>query len=316
MFSIRRDVWRGKRAKHASPLRPTAAIIICVDISSLVQGYSKGLYSSWLHYKPDHLLVDCGEGCASSLGNSGYAIERVLLTHGHIDHIAGLPVLLWARAAGMGDNEKPLQIYYPRDDQYIADMMQFLERTRAKVAFDLQFISLDENASIPLTESGTHARRITTFATQHMIGRLTLGYKILETRSRLKIEYSKCAQNELRDLSMSGAALSESYEATIAAFGGDGLALNVDDVRDAELLVHEATILDANDRKHQLHATVGEALQVARDANVKTLLLQHFSGRYRTSEIKKCVQDEAARVGVTCDVWCLFRDKLWREIAR
>lgn len=287
-----------------------------MDISSLVQSYSKGLYASWLHYKPDNLLVDCGEGCATTLGNAGYAIDRVLLTHGHIDHIAGLPVLLWARAAGMGDNEKPLEIYYPRDDQYVADMMQFLERTRAKVPFDLQFIPLDANASISLTESGTHSRRIQTFATQHMPGRLTLGYKILETRSRLKVEYSKLSQNELRDLSISGATLSGNYEAIIAAFGGDGLALNPDDVRDAELLVHEATILDAQDRKHQLHATVGEAMNVAHAANVKTLLLQHFSGRYRTSEIKKCVHEEAARLELSCEVWCLFRDKLWRELGR
>lgn len=285
-----------------------------MEVSSLVLAYSKGLYSTWTYYKPDNLLIDCGEGCATTLGNSGYGINRVLLTHGHIDHIAGLPVLLWARAAGMGDNEKPLEIYYPRDDLYLADMMQFLERTRAKVPFDLQFLPLDAGSSIPLTDEGTHARRVETFRTQHMIGRLTLGYKILETRRRLKIEYSKLPQSELRELAQRGENISEEYEAIVAAFGGDGLALNPDDVRHSELLFHEATILDAQDRKHQLHATVGEALQVAYEAQVKTLVLQHFSGRYRTHEIRKCVQVEAARIGLRCEVWCLFRDKLWREI--
>lgn len=293
-------------------LARSCRIIIGVNLQTLLSGYSKGLYSSWLLYKPDNLLIDCGEGCATTLGNNGYAIERVLLTHGHIDHIAGLPVLLWARAAGMGDNEKPLQIFYPRDDLYIADMMQFLERTRAKVSFELSWIPLDANASIALTETSSHARRIQTFQTEHMPGRLTLGYKILETRRRLKIEYSKLSENQLRDLRLSGTEISEEYEAIVAAFGGDSLPLNIEAVRDAELLVHEATILEASERKHQLHSTIGEALEVAREANPKALLLQHFSGRYRTHEIKSAAKQELARLQIDFPVWCLFRDRLWQ----
>ncbi len=283
-----------------------------MNLQTLLSGYSKGLYSSWLLYKPDNLLIDCGEGCATTLGNNGYAIDRVLLTHGHIDHIAGLPVLLWARAAGMGDNEKPLQIFYPRDDQYIADMMQFLERTRAKVSFELSWIPLDAGDSIPLTETSSHARRIETFRTEHMPGRLTLGYKILETRRRVKIEYSKLSEIELRDLRLSGTAISEEYEAIVAAFGGDGLPLKIDDVRGAELLVHEATILEASERKHQLHSTISEALQLAAQVQPKAFLLQHFSGRYRTNEIKIAAQKEIARLQIQFPVWCLFRDRLWQ----
>ncbi len=283
-----------------------------MDVSSLLFGFSKGLYSSWLFYKPDNLLIDCGEGCSTSLGNLGFGIERVLLTHGHIDHIAGLPVLLWARAAGMGDNNKPLEVFYPRDDLYIADMMQFLERTRAKLSFDLTWTPLDAGDSFSLTTEGTHARHVETFETEHMTGRLTLGYKILETRRRLKIEYSKLADNELRDLRKSGADISEDYQAIVAAFGGDGLPLKVENVCGAELLVHEATILDSSERKHQLHSTIGEALEVAAQIQPKAFVLQHFSGRYRTHEIKAAAQKEIARLKIEFPVWCLFRDRLWQ----
>jgi len=287
-------------------------IISSVDTASLLFGFSKGLYSSWLFYKPDNLLIDCGEGCSTALGNNGFGIERVLLTHGHIDHIAGLPVLLWARAAGMGDNNKPLEVFYPRGDLYIADMMQFLERTRARLSFDLTWTPLDAGDSFSLTNEGTHARRVETFRTQHIPGRLTLGYKILETRRRLRIEYSKLSDHELRDLRLGGQEISEEYQAIVAAFGGDGLPLNVEDVRGAELLVHEATILEASERKHQLHSTIGEALEVAAQVQPKAFVLQHFSGRYRTSEIKGAAQKEIARLGIEFPVWCLFRDRLWQ----
>ena len=94
----------------------------------------KRFNATWLFYRPDNLLLDCGEGAATSLGNGGYAIERVFLTHGHIDHIAGLPVLLWSRASGMGDVDKPLTIYYPRDDVLVAQMKDYLHTARAAVA--------------------------------------------------------------------------------------------------------------------------------------------------------------------------------------
>jgi ribonuclease Z len=285
-----------------------------MDVAAQLFGYSKGLYSTWVRYKPDNLLVDCGEGCATTLGNGGYAIERVLLTHGHLDHISGLPALLWSRTAGMGDNLKPLEVFYPRNDLYVADMISYLKSIQNKLSFNLTWTPLDAGQSFALNnEDGTHARRVETWATEHMPGRLTLGYKIIETRRRLKNEYSNLSQDELRAEAANGTELSETYDATLAAFGGDGLPLRPDDVQGAELLLHEATILDAADRKHQLHATIGEAMQVAAEVSPKALVLQHFSGRYRTAEIKDAIQQEVARLQITFPVWCLFRDRLWNE---
>ena len=284
-----------------------------MDVSSLVFGFSKALYSTWLRYKPDNLLIDCGEGAATRLGNGGYAIERVLLTHGHIDHIAGLPPLLWSRAAGMGDNEKPLEIYYPRDDLYVADMREYLERTSARLPFALQWIALDAGESFHLNapDGSRHARRVETFATEHIKDRLTLGYKIVETRRRLRFEYSNLTQDELRQHAQNGVELSEDYTATLVAFGGDGLPLDPNDVRGAELLFHEATILDASERKHQLHSTLDEALQVAAQAQPQALVLYHVSGRYHSDDIRCAAQQSLARHNIAFPVWCLFRERLW-----
>lgn len=283
-----------------------------MNVSTLLCGHSKALYSTWVFYRPDRLLLDCGEGAATSLGNGSYAIERLLLTHGHIDHISGLPSLLWARAAGMGDNEKPLEIFYPQDDGFIADMKSYIEKTSTRLPFALTWTPLADGATFDLPSG---KRRVKTFATKHIPQRLTLGYKIVETRRRLKPEYAGLPQEEIRQLaarSGGAAEFSENYEATIAAFGGDGLALDPADVSGADLLLHEATLLDAAERKSQWHATLDEAVQTAVTARVKTLVLYHVSGRYRSSDITQAARESIGRHGATCDVWALVRERLWQ----
>jgi len=308
-----------------------------VDVSSLLFGHSKALYSTWVLYKPDHLLLDCGEGAATHLGNGGYAVERVLLTHGHIDHISGLPSLLWSRAAGMGDTQKPLAIYYPRGDAFVADMQAYLERTTARLPFSLRWVPLEAGASFelhklesnqpaperasepdaPRAQRPRRGRRIVTFATQHVPGRLTLGYKIVETRQRLKPEYAALSQEEIRRHAVASGregarALTEEYEATLLAVGGDGLALDPATVQGCELLLHEATILDPAERKHQLHATLDEAVRVAATVRPRALLLYHVSGRYQTGDIVRVARASMVRHDVQFPVWCLYRDRLWQ----
>ncbi|GAI29055.1 unnamed protein product, partial [marine sediment metagenome] len=91
--------------------------------------YSKALYSSWLYYNADRILFDAGEGASSVLGNKTFAIKRVFLSHGHADHIAGLVSLVNIRNNAMGDKEKELIVYYPKDNYLVSEMMSFLGRT-------------------------------------------------------------------------------------------------------------------------------------------------------------------------------------------
>lgn len=281
-----------------------------MDIQSLLQGHSKALYSTWIFYRPDRLLVDCGEGAATALGNNSYAIERVLLTHGHIDHISGLPSLLWSRASGMGDNEKPLEICYPIGDTFVGDMMDYIQKTATRLPFPITWSPLEAGAILPLAGK----RSLQTFATQHIPQRLTLGYKIVEARRRLKAEFATLSQEEIRQLATknpdAGAALSEDYQAILAAFGGDGLALNPDDIYGAELLFHEATLLETGERKSQWHATLDEAVQTAVKAQVKSLVLYHVSGRYRKSEIVASARQSQEKQGASFPIYVLWRDRL------
>jgi ribonuclease BN (tRNA processing enzyme) len=76
--------------------------------------------------------------------------------------------------------------------------------------------------------------------------------------------------------------------------------------------VHEATLLDAADRKGMRHATLEEAVAVAAQAGAKTLLLQHISGRYEKRDVEKAARLAAAQHQYSGALWCLFHNRLFQ----
>ncbi|MCS6859215.1 MAG: MBL fold metallo-hydrolase [Abditibacteriales bacterium] len=286
-----------------------------VDVRQLLEGFSKAMYSTWFYYKPDRLLLDAGEGVATALGNRVFGIERVLLSHGHIDHISGLPTLIYARTAGMGDVEKPLTIYYPKGDFYVETLRDYVGRTHRRLTFELHWMPLEPGDSIALEEEQKqHSRRVVTFPTQHVRGRLTLGYHIVERRRKLKPEFAALSQAEIHALVRDGQRdrLMQDYEQKLLTYLGDTTPMHTDQFHNTELLMHEATLVEPEDVKYPVHSTVEEAVAVAAHAQPKALLLYHISSRYRRDQVEAAVAACCAKHGLTCDVWVQYLNRLWK----
>ncbi len=245
--------------------------------------YSKALYSTWIYYAPDRILFDCGEGVSSLLENRVFAVKHVFLSHGHADHIAGLMGLINIRNNAMGDHEKELRVHYPAGSHFVSELIHYFARTNRNLQYDLEWIPLRAGDRVTLL-AGRMPRYIEAFGTIHARGEPSLGYNVCEVRRRLRADHRHLPQEEIVALVRGGKKeeISEKYTQYLFSYGGDSVPLNPAAVHGTEVLLHEATFLADEDRKEYKHATVWEALDVARKAEVeKELIVFHISSRYR-----------------------------------
>jgi ribonuclease Z len=266
------------------------------EIVHNLTGYSKAMYATWFFYRPARLLFDAGEGVSAAMENFVFAIEKVFLSHGHYDHIGGLPGLLQSRRSARGDNEKPLEVYYPINDDLIALQRRYIESLTYALGYSLTWHPIEPGQPIELGQ-GRDRGYLVPFRVQHVGRSLALGFNVMEERTRLRAKYASLPEAEIAQLARSLARdeLNETYQKTLLAYSGDTGPLDPALVRDAEVLLHEATFLNAEDREALSHATVEEALSVAVAARVKALVLFHLSSRYPDGEVRRTVARLAAR---------------------
>ncbi len=265
--------------------------------------YSKALYASWLYYSPDRILFDAGEGASSILGNKAFAVRRIFLSHGHADHIAGLIGLVNIRNNAMGDKEKELTVYYPEGNYLISEMITFLARTNRRLTYDLEWVPLGAGDRVELI-GGQMPRYVEAFPTVHVHNERSLGYNVVEIRHRLKREYAGASQADIvaRIREQGKTAVTEHYHQKLFSYGGDSVGIKPAYVADTEVLCHDATFLDEEDRNDYKHATLAEAISVAREAHVKKeLICFHISSRYK-NKIKEIEAASGRYEGLDCKV--------------
>ena len=75
-------------------------------------------------------------------------------------------------------------------------------------------------------------------------------------------------------------------------------------------LVHDATFLDAGDRKWDIHATTAEAIEVGEAAGVACLVLHHLSIRYDRAAALPALRAQVAASGFAGECWLLDEARL------
>jgi ribonuclease Z len=266
-------------------------------------GYSRGLYSNWLWHRGLQLVIDAGEGLALSLGTSVFAPEVVAITHGHSDHVLGLPGFAGARRFGKGATDKPWTVVYPAGSTGVEAIRQAIDRLWAGVAFPISWVPIEAGTSHCLAKN----RLLEAFTVTHVAPLPALGYRVVEVRRRLKEEYKQLSGEAIEQhaLQRGRDELMEEYRHVLFIHSGDAMPIEPSLAQGADLLVHDATFLAGEDRREPIHATSQEALQVADAAAVRTLVLNHLSVRYDRALALARLREQVAASGFAGDCWLL-----------
>jgi ribonuclease Z len=276
-------------------------------MQDVMRGFSRGMFSNWIWHRPLQLLIDAGEGAQLALGSNVFSPSMLAITHGHSDHVLGVPGLVAARKFGKGAVDKPLTIVFPEGSRGVQAVRDLLGTAYHGVVFPLTWIAASAGTSVPLGKG----RRLEAIAVRHTANEVALGYRVIEARRRLKPQFAAMPQAEIEAAARSGQRdeLLEDADHVVFAHSGDAMPIDPALVMNADVLVHDATFLDEPDRREPIHATTEEALDVARAANAKTLILYHLSIRYDRATALPKLRAQVAASGFGGECWLLDEDQ-------
>ncbi len=263
----------------------------------------RGLPAQMVLYRDERFLIDCGEGTQRQILRSGLGfrrLDRVLLTHGHLDHILGLGGLISTLARW--EAVERLEIFGGR---WALDRVgDLLFRVVLRGARPPVPIALVDIRAGTILESDTLS--VEAFPVAHR-GPGCFGYLFREKPRRPflpeKAEALGVPAGPERRALVRGESvrladgriirpddvLGEERPGLSLALTGD--VGHIDDlvarVAGVDLLVCEATYLERDAEMAQRfgHLTAAQAARLAREAGVRALVLTHISQRYRVREL-------------------------------
>ncbi|HEU0296343.1 MAG TPA: ribonuclease Z [Anaerolineales bacterium] len=282
--------------------------IIFLGTSASAPSAKRGLSAQIVIHNEYRFLVDCGEGTQRQILQSGLGFKnltRILLTHGHLDHILGLGGLLSTFLRWESIEE--LDIFGGRSTlDRVHDLLfgVVLRSTQPPMPLRLQEIK-------PGTFFEADDFTVTAFAVSHR-GPDCLGYAfegkarrpfLPERADALGVPFGPVRRDLVagKDITLPDGRRIQPDDvlgplqrgAKLVVVGDAGKTENLVEVcRDADALVIESTYLDedAEMAGQFSHLTARQAAELAIKAGVKKLILTHISRRYREKDVLKEAQ--------------------------
>ena len=243
----------------------------------------------------DAFLFDAGEATQRQMMQykTGFDVSDVFVTHGHGDHVFGLPGLV--HTWDFNDREDPLTIHVPQGlGDNVADLV-------FSVGGDVGYPVQVSEVSPGETALARDEYDVRAFATAHRTA--SVGYALVEHDRRGRFDreraeelgvpvgpkFSKLHDGEPVELDDGTVVRPEQVvgdprPGRTFVYTGDTRPHDavVSAAAGADLLVHDATFAnDAAERAAETgHSTAGEAAEIANRADVRTLALTHVSSRY------------------------------------
>ena len=241
------------------------------------------------------MLFDCGEGTQRQMMRYGvaFSLEDIFFTHFHADHLIGLIGL--TRTMALQGRTEALRLWGPKGATRV---LRAAERFGAdRLTFEVTITELE-----PGTLVARAGYAIVPFAADHG-GASALGYALVEEERRGRFNpelarglgipegplWGRIHRGESITLDdgrviEASVLVGERRRGRRVVITGDTRPSDqtIEIARDADVLVHEATFGDEEAERavETGHSTAREAAGVAAAAQVRRLVLTHFSARY------------------------------------
>ncbi|MCA0457626.1 MAG: ribonuclease Z [Chloroflexi bacterium] len=284
--------------------------IVFLGTSASAPSIHRGLPAQIILAGEHRFLVDCGEGTQRQILRSGVGfkrLNRILLTHSHLDHILGLGGLVSTFASWEEMSELEIWGGKPTLDR-VQKLLYGVVLDYERIPIQIHLIDIKAGKLMQAKDFTVSA-----FPVTHR-GQGNFGFIFQEKSHRPflldKAEALGIPAGPERAALVKGEAitlkdgriiqpdmvLGELIRGSKLVYIGDTSRTdNVTEyVKDADALAIEATFLHENVEEARAfgHITAREAAALALENGVKTLLLTHVSRRYRERDIV----DEARRV--------------------
>lgn len=278
--------------------------VVFLGTAAGVPAIDRGLPALVVLHRERRFLVDCGEGTQRQLLKSGLGfrrLDRVLLTHGHLDHLLGIGGLVGTMA--LLEASACVTVYGGAPAlQAVRSLLTEVVWPNGKPPLAVRTVAVEPGLII----DDDHLQ-VRAFPVRHR-GPGSFGFAFEEKPRRRMLpdklaalavpsgpERRRLVEGEpvtLRD----GRRIAPNDVLTPPAPGtrmtvvGDAASADelLEEVRGVDALVIEATFLegDADKAAARGHLTAAQAATLAAAADVAALYLTHLSSRYRQAEIE------------------------------
>ena len=280
--------------------------LVFLGTSASSPSVHRGLSAHMILHRQYRFLLDCGEGTQRQILLSGLGFKRldkVLLTHSHLDHILGLGGLV--STLSRWETLEKLQIYGSKATlQRVYDLIFRVVLRDAAPPVEIELVTLKGPTTImeddkfalsafPVVHRGPGCFN---FLFEEKSRRPFLAEKAEALAVPFGPERARLVRGEAVTLAdgrtiQPDEVLGETIPGVKYVHIGDvGRTDNLVEIcRDADTLVIEATYIeeDAEMAKAFGHLTAAQAARLAAAANVKSLVLTHLSRRYAERQVRE-----------------------------
>ena len=247
-------------------------------------------------------MIDCGEGAQLQLRRSKLKFTRlnhIFISHLHGDHCFGLMGLI--STFGLLGRTAQLHIYAHADlEKLLQPQLDFFCKG---MTYEVVFHNIDPTQAAVIYED--RSVTVTTIPLRHRIP--SCGFLFQEKKTpnhiiRDMIDFYRIPVSQLNKIKNGEDYITEegvvvpnnrlttpSAAPRSYAYCSDTLYLKsiIPQIKGADLLFHEATFMSSDDAraKETFHSTAFQAAQIAKEAEVKQLVIGHFSARYEDENL-------------------------------